>query len=155
MGCIISKNPKLNDIFLRFGQARLCTATLEQIGSAALVDAGDAYFTPMIEEYRRRRDVTFEELEKIPGVVCRKPTGAFYIMAKFPIADIEEFASWMLTDFSFEKETTMVAPGPGFYATPGRGRNEARLAYVLETDQCRRAVQVLARGIEEYNRTHS
>ncbi len=155
MGCIVSKNPALNDIFLRFGQARLCTATLEQIGSAALVDAGDAYFEPMVHEYRQRRDATFEELEKISGVVCRKPTGAFYIMAKFPIADVEDFAAWMLTDFSVEGETTMVAPGPGFYATPGRGRNEARLAYVLEANHCRRAVQILALGIEEYNRTHS
>ncbi len=154
MGCIISRNRQLNDVFLRFGQARLCTATLEQIGSAALVDMGDAYFEPMIREYRERRDATYEELSRIPGVICRKPSGAFYIMAKLPIADVEDFASWMLTDFSDEGQTTMVAPGPGFYATPGSGRDEARLAYVLNAAECRRAVQILARGVAAYNASH-
>jgi aspartate aminotransferase len=154
MGCIVSRNQKLNDVFLRFGQARLCTATLEQVASAALVDAGDAYFAPMIKEYRERRDATYEELLKIPGVVCRKPSGAFYIMAKLPIDDVEDFASWMLTDFQDNGETTMVAPGPGFYATPGSGRNEVRLAYVLNAPECRRAVQILALGVEAYRNTH-
>jgi aspartate aminotransferase len=151
MGCVVSKNAALMDVFLRFGQARLCTATLEQYGSTALVDAGAKYFDAMIGEYKERRDATFEELTSIPGVVCRKPSGAFYIMARFPIEDIEDFASWMLTDFHDDNETTMIAPGPGFYATPGSGRDEARLAYVLEAEQCRRAVRILARGIEEYH----
>jgi aspartate aminotransferase len=153
MGCIVSRNKALMDVFLRFGQARLCTATLEQFGSTALVDEGAKYFAPMIAEYKARRDATFEELSRIPGLVCRKPSGAFYIMAKFPIEDVEDFASWMLTDFHDNNETTMVAPGPGFYATPGSGRNEARLAYVLEAPQCRRAVQIIARGIEQYHQS--
>ncbi len=151
MGCVISRNRAFMNVMLRFGQARLCTATLEQIGSAALVAAGAKYFEPMISEYRLRRDATFEELQKIPGLICRKPSGAFYIMAKFPVDDIERFAEWMLTDFSEGNETTMVAPGPGFYATPGRGAQEARLAYVLNAPDCRRAVQLVARGIEEFN----
>lgn len=151
MGCVISRNRAFMNVMLRFGQARLCTATLEQIGSAALVAAGAKYFAPMISEYRTRRDATFEELQKIPGLICRKPSGAFYIMAKFPVEDIERFAEWMLTDFSEGNETTMVAPGPGFYATPGRGTQEARLAYVLNASDCRRAVQLVARGIEEFN----
>jgi len=151
MGCIISRNTALMEVFLRFGQARLCAATLEQIGSAALVDAGSKYFEPMINEYRLRRDATYSELQKIPGVICRKPNGAFYIMAKFPVADIDAFAAWMLTDFHDAHETTMIAPGPGFYATEGRGFDEARLAYVLNTGECRRAVQILAKGIEAFN----
>ena len=153
MGCIISRNEALMEVFLRFGQARLCTASLEQIGSAALVDAGAKYFAPMISEYRARRDATYEELMNIPGVVCRKPSGAFYIMAKLPVADVEAFASWMLTDFQMDGATTMVAPGPAFYATPGRGLDEIRIAYVLNADDCRTAVRILARGIETYNRT--
>ncbi|MBI5647589.1 MAG: pyridoxal phosphate-dependent aminotransferase [Ignavibacteriae bacterium] len=152
MGCIISRNQALMDVFLRFGQARLCTATLEQIGSAALVDAGAKYFDPMIAEYRLRRDATYDELMAIPGVVCRKPSGAFYIMARLPVDDVDRFAAWMLTDFSLDNATTMIAPGAGFYATPGRGRDEARFAYVLDADSCRAAVRTLARGIEAYNR---
>jgi aspartate aminotransferase len=151
MGCIASKNRKLMDVSLRFGQARLCSATLEQIGSAALVDAGSQYFAPMIEEYRQRRDATYDELMKIPGVMCRKPSGAFYIMAQLPVDDVDDFAAWMLTDFSDSGETTMIAPGPGFYATEGRGRNEARLAYVLNAPECRRAVELLGIGLEQYN----
>jgi aspartate aminotransferase len=151
MGCVISRNRQFMDVVLRFGQARLCTATLEQVGSAALVAAGAQYFDPMISEYRQRRDATFEELQKIPGLLCRKPSGAFYIMAQFPVDDIENFAAWMLTDFSDGNETTMLAPGPGFYASQGRGSGEARLAYVLNAPECRRAVELVARGIEQYN----
>ena len=151
MGAVISRNRAFMDVMLRFGQARLCTATLEQVGAAALVAAGAKYFDPMMSEYRQRRDATFDELQKIPGLLCRKPSGAFYIMAQFPVDDIERFASWMLTDFSDGGETTMLAPGPGFYATPGRGMQEARLAYVLNAPECRRAVELVARGIEAYN----
>ena len=151
MGCLVSRNPAIIDAAIRFGQARLCTATLEQIGSAALVDAGSKYFSSMIDEYRRRRDATYEELLKIPGVLCRKPTGAFYIMAQLPVDSADRFAAWMLTDFEHENETTMIAPGSGFYATPGRGAREARLAYVLNEHDCRRAVQILAKGISRYN----
>ncbi len=154
MGCIVTRNKELCDVFLRFGQARLCSATLEQIGSTMLVLQGDKYFEPMIAEYRKRRDTTYEELIRIPGVVCQKPTGAFYIMAKFPVKDIEAFASWMLTDFSVDKQTVMIAPGPGFYATPNSGLDEARLAYVLRAEECRTAVQILAKGIEVFNATH-
>jgi aspartate aminotransferase len=154
MGSVISRNRRFMDVMLRFGQARLCTATLEQVGSAALVAAGAKYFDPMITEYRERRDATYEELLKIPGMLCRKPNGAFYIMAQFPVEDIEDFAAWMLTDFSDGGETTMIAPGPGFYATEGRGMNEARLAYVLNSPSCRRAVELLGKGIEEYTRVN-
>lgn len=151
MGCIVSRNRRLMDAFLRFGQARLCSATLEQIGSAALVEQGSKYFDAMRDEYHRRRDAIFEELMAIPGVVCRKPSGAFYIMVKFPVDDTDAFAAWMLTDFHEDHQTTMIAPGSGFYATPGKGHDEARLAYVLNETDCRNAVRLLARGIERYN----
>jgi len=151
MGAVISRNRRFMDVMLRFGQARLCAATLEQVGSAALVAEGAKYFDPMIAEYGMRRDATFEELQKIPGMLCRKPNGAFYIMAQFPVDDIEDFSAWMLSDFSENSETTMLAPGPGFYATRGRGSNEARLAYVLNAPECRRAVELVAHGIEQYN----
>jgi len=151
MGCVISRNRGFMDVMLRFGQARLCAATLEQVGSAALVAAGAKYFEPMIREYRHRRDVAFAEILDIPGALCLKPNGAFYLMAQLPVDDIEAFAAWMLSDFQHENETTMIAPGPGFYATEGRGLNEARLAYVLNAPECRRAVELLALGITEYN----
>ncbi|MCZ7556880.1 MAG: pyridoxal phosphate-dependent aminotransferase [Bacteroidia bacterium] len=151
MGCVISRNRGFMDVMLRFGQARLCSATLEQIGSAALVAEGAKYFDSMIAEYRGRRDATYDELLAIPGVLCRKPSGAFYIMAQFPVDDIEALASWMLTDFSDGGETTMIAPGPGFYASAGRGLNEARLAYVLNDTSCRRAVELIGKGIAEFN----
>ncbi|NOY05376.1 MAG: pyridoxal phosphate-dependent aminotransferase [Chlorobi bacterium] len=151
VGCVVSRNTEFMESVLRFGQARLCTATLEQVGGAALVNTGDKYIAPMIDEYRARRDATYEELMNIPGIVCQKPSGAFYIMAKLPVDDIESFARWMLTDFAHENETTMIAPGPGFYATAGMGNQEARIAYVLNAEECRRAVRLLARGISEYN----
>ena len=151
MGCVVSRNRELMDAMVRFGQARLGRGTLEQIGSQALVDAGDKYFAPMIGEYRLRRDALYDELMKIPGVVCQKPSGAFYIMAKLPVHEIELFAKWLLTDFSYENETTMIAPGPGFYATQGVGKNEARFAYVLNAKDCQRAIHIVAKGIEQFN----
>jgi aspartate aminotransferase len=118
MGCVISRNRSFMDVMLRFGQARLCTATLEQVGSAALVAEGAKYFDSMIAEYRGGAMPPMTSFsQNIPGMLCRKPSGAFYIMAQFPVDDIEAFASWMLTDFSDGGETTMIAPGPGFYAT--------------------------------------
>jgi aspartate aminotransferase len=105
----------------------------------------------MAEEYRRRRDTVYDELMNIPGTVCLKPSGAFYIMAKLPVEDIEDFAKWMLTDFSLNGETTMIAPGPGFYATSGKGQDEARIAYVLNVEDLKKAMRILAAGIKAYN----
>ena len=105
----------------------------------------------MTKEYKKRRDVIYQELMKIPKTVCLKPNGAFYIMAKLPIDDIEHFAKWMLTDFSLDGATVMIAPGPGFYATSNKGKNEARLAYVLNTRDLKKAMEILAEGIKAYN----
>jgi aspartate aminotransferase len=151
IGCLISKNEKVTDAALRLGQARLCSPSIEQFGATAALKIKDDYFDRMAAEYKRRRDTVYDELMKIPGTVCLKPSGAFYIMVKLPIKDIEDFARWMLTDFSLDKETTMIAPGPGFYATPGKGQDEARIAYVLNVDDLKKAMRILAKGIEAYN----
>ncbi|MFQ6032996.1 MAG: pyridoxal phosphate-dependent aminotransferase [Candidatus Zixiibacteriota bacterium] len=152
IGCLVSKNEEVMDSALRLGQARLCSPSIEQFGATAALKIKDEYFKKMAEEYKRRRDTVYDELMKIPGVVCLKPSGAFYIMAKLPVKDIEDFARWMLTDFSLNGETTMIAPGPGFYATPGKGQDEARIAYVLNVDDLRKAMRILAKGIEAYNK---
>lgn len=152
IGCLASKSERVMDAALRLGQARLCSPSIEQFGATAALKIEDDYFEKMALEYKRRRDATYEELMKIPGAVCLKPRGAFYIMAKLPIKDIEDFARWMLTDFSLDGETTMIAPGPGFYATPGKGQDEARIAYVLNVEDLRKAMRILAKGIESYNK---
>lgn len=155
IGALVSKNDEIIDSVVRMAQARLCPPTIEQYGAqAVLMQLTDEYFEQMVEEYRRRRDATYEELMKIPGVVCEKPSGAFYIMAKLPLAEgknVEDFAKFLLTDFSVDGKTVMVAPGPGFYATPGLGTTEIRIAYVLEENKMRDAIRILARGLEEFN----
>ncbi len=151
VGNLVTKNREVYRAALCLGQARLCSPTLEQVGAAAAYDLGQDYFTEMIGEYRRRRDVVFEGLMKIPGTVCINPGGAFYVMAKLPINDSERFASFLLTDFSYNGRTVMIAPGPGFYATPGKGQSECRIAYVLKTDDLKDAMDLLKRGVEAYN----
>jgi aspartate aminotransferase len=151
IGCLVSKNEEIMGSALRMAQARLCSPSIEQFGAISALKIKDEYFEKMAEEYKRRRDTVYEELVKIQGVVCLKPSGAFYIMAKLPVKDIEDFARWMLTDFSLNGETTMIAPGPGFYATPGKGQDEARIAYVLNVEDLRRAMRILAKGIDTYN----
>lgn len=152
IGCMVSKNEQVIDAALRMGQARLCSPSIEQFGAASALKIEDDYFEKMAGEYKRRRDTVYDELMKIPGVVCLKPSGAFYIMAKLPVKDIEDFTKWMLTDFSLDGESTMIAPGPGFYATSGKGKDEARIAYVLNVDDLKKAMRILAKGIETYNK---
>ncbi|HHS13758.1 MAG TPA: pyridoxal phosphate-dependent aminotransferase [bacterium] len=150
VGCIVSKNKEIMKTVLKFGQARLCPPTLEQIGAMALVKTGERYFSDMLEEYRERRDTLFQRLSKIQGVKCVKPEGAFYMMVTFPVKDIEDFCRWMLTDFHDQNETVMIAPGPGFYATPGRGMREARIAYVLNSQALNRSMDILEKGLNAY-----
>jgi aspartate aminotransferase len=151
IGCLVSKNEEVINSALKMGQARLCSPSIEQFGATSALKIKDNYFEKMAAEYKKRRDTVYDELMKIPQVVCQKPSGAFYIMAKLPVKDIEDFARWMLTDFSLDEETTMIAPGPGFYATPEKGQDEARIAYVLNVDDLRKAMRILAKGIESYN----
>lgn len=152
IGCICSKNKELMKAVMRFAQARLCVPTLEMVGAKELVHTTKEYFNEVHHEYQKRRDIVYNALREIPGVVCEKPTGAFYVMAKLPINDADEFAKWMLTDFNIDNETTMVAPGAGFYATPGLGKNEVRLAYILKGEDLKRAMYLLAEGIKEYRK---
>lgn len=150
IGTIVSKNRDVMHSVLKFGQARLCPPTLEQTAAAALVENGDKYFPEMLQEYNKRRDIIFKSLMEIPGVFCKKPKGAFYMMVTFPVKDIEDFARWLLTDFSVDGCTVMMAPGPGFYATPGSGKQEARIAYVLNSNHLEKAGHILKKGIEIY-----
>jgi aspartate aminotransferase len=150
IGCAVTKNPDLQRAFLHLGQARLCPPSLEQAAALELFDLGDDYYRAIQEEYRRRRDVVVDALAGIPGVVCRRPSGAFYVMAKLPIADAEEFAIWLLQRYRHRGATVMLAPGDGFYASPGRGRDEVRIAYVLEVSELRKAMECLAEGLSAY-----
>lgn len=152
IGCLVSKNKEVTDTALKLGQSRLCSPSIEQYGAIGALGLPEEYFLAMADEYKRRRDACHAELMKIPGVFCQKPSGAFYIMAKFPVKDIEDFARWMLTDFSLDGATTMIAPGPGFYATKGMGKDEARIAYVLNVEDLKKAMRILAKGVEKYNK---
>ncbi len=109
-----------------------------------------SYFKEVNDEYRKRRDVLYSELMKVDGVICEKPTGAFYIVAKLPVDNAEEFVKWMLTEFRVDNETVMATPAEGFYATPGLGRDEIRLAYILKEEDLRKAAKILKEGLEAY-----
>jgi len=151
VGCLVTRNADLGRAFLHLGMARLCPPSLEQYGALPLFDLGDDYFRGVQAEYQRRRDVVMEGLARIPGAYARTPEGAFYVMARLPVQDSGHFARWLLTDFRHEGETVMLAPGDGFYATPGRGHDEVRLAYVVGTAELRRAMDCLAAALRQYD----
>lgn len=151
VGAVISRNRELMQQVLKLCQSRLCGATLDQVGAAALYTVGPEYFAAVREEYMRRRDTAYAGLMRIPGAVCRRPEGAFYLMAKLPVDNTDTFQQWMLEEFNDKGETVMLTPGEGFYATPGKGVNEARIAYVLEQGRLERAMELLRLGIEAYN----
>ena len=154
IGCLLSRNREFLAQALKYCQARLSVATLDQVAAAALYTVGPDYFAAVREEYKRRRDTVVECLKKIPGVICECPHGAFYLMAALPVDDADTFQQWLLEEFSDHGETVMFAPGGSFYQTPGKGRNEVRIAYVLNQKDCARAIELLGLGIAEYNRTH-
>jgi aspartate aminotransferase len=114
----------------------------------------ETYFEQLKVEYQSRRDLVLSELEKIPGVICKKPEGAFYVFAKLPIDDAEDFIIWMLKEFQIDNETVMAAPGDGFYATPGLGKNELRLAYILRKEDLKKAMYIFQNGLAEYQKLH-
>ena len=152
IGAVITRNPEVYQSLLRFAQARLCPPSLEQMGALAAYRMPRDYFQPVQEEYQRRRDILYEGLKRIPGVVLQKPQGAFYMTVKLPIKDAEHFVGWMLTDFDLENETVMVAPASGFYSTPGKGKDEIRVAYVLKERDLKRGLEVFRAGLEKYRR---
>ena len=151
VGVLISRNKELMSHAMKYCQGRLCSATLDQVGAAALYTVGPEYFAAVRDEYKKRRDTCMAGLEKIPGVVCKCPKGAFYIMAKLPVDNTDTFQQWLLENFEDHGDTVMFAPGEGFYATPGKGRDEVRLAYVLKQADLERAMELLALGIQAYN----
>ncbi len=150
IGCIVSRNKELMDAVLKFAQARLCPPTVDQLAANACVYLKDEYFSALKDEYQARRDLVMNELAKIPGIVCKKPEGAFYIVAKLPIKDAEDFIIWLLNEYSVNNETVMAAPAEGFYATPGLGRNELRLAYILCKEDLQKAMNIFRSGLEAY-----
>lgn len=151
IGCMISKNAEVIGTALKFAQARLSPPTFAQIASEAALETPQSYFDDVIEEYVSRRNLLITELNKLEGIKVATPQGAFYCVAELPIEDADHFAQWLLESFEVAGNTVMVAPAAGFYATPGLGKNQIRIAYVLEKEQLVKAVHILGKALSEYN----
>ena len=154
IGCLISRNREFMANALKYCQARLSVATLDQIAAAALYSVGPEYFEQVRQEYKRRRDTVVRKLHEIPGVICECPRGAFYLMAALPVDNAEKFQLWLLQEFEDHGDTVMFSAGEPFYATEGKGLSEIRIAYVLKQEDLERAMDLLALGIQKYNETH-
>lgn len=152
IGLMASKNKEVMSQAMKLAQARLCVPTVEQIAAAELFNTDEKYLQEVNEEYVQRRNILFDELKKIPGVVLEKPQGAFYIMVKLPIDDSEEFAKWLVSEFRHENSTVLVAPAGGFYSTVGQGKNEIRLSYCINQNELKKAAEILRLAVEEYNK---
>lgn len=150
IGCIVSKNEELMSNAMKLAQGRLCCPTLDMIGATALYELDPSYFNDVKAEYESRRDAVYDEIMKIPGVVCHKPGGAFYMMVKLPVESSEDFLVWLLTEFDDNGETVMYAPIQGFYGTEGLGKDELRIAYVLNKGDLVRAAELMRIGLEKY-----
>jgi aspartate aminotransferase len=150
LGSLATRNPDVFQACLRMGQGRLSAPGLAQLAASGATELGQGYFDGVATEYQKRRDILFEGLSQIPGVFLRKPEGAFYFVARLPIRDSEDFAAWLLTDFARDGKTVMVAPAPGFYATPGLGMDEVRIAYVLKEEDLRASIRLLGEAIPAY-----
>ncbi len=150
IGFIICKNDELNSGLMKIAQGRLCCPTLEMIGATALYQLPSNYFDSIRVEYEGRRNVLYEGLSKIPGVKVNKPGGAFYMMVTLPVESAEDFLMFLLEEFRDNNETMMYAPAEGFYATPGLGKNEVRLAYILNQHDLKRSTEILAKALEAY-----
>ena len=151
IGALVTKNKAVRDAVMKFCQARLSPPLLGQIVAEASIDGTEEYSADVYEQYVERRKCLIDGLNKIPGVYSPIPMGAFYTMVRLPVDDAEKFCSWCLTDFDYEGETIMMAPGSGFYATPGMGRDEVRIAYALNIEDLKRAVVILEKALEAYN----
>ncbi len=151
IGCIVTKNKLVLDTALKFAQARLSPPSYALIASEAALETPDSYFDDVISEYVERRNVLVEELERIEGVIVAKPKGAFYCIVELPVSDSDVFAQWLLEDFRLNNETIMVAPAAGFYSTEGLGKNQVRIAYVLNKEDLRTSVAILKAALIQYN----
>ena len=150
VGCLVSRNTGLVAQVLKLCQARTCVGAMDMAGAAALYDTPVSYLKEVNDEYTARRNTVYRALKQIPGVVCEEPKGAFYVVAKLPVDDAEKFIIWMLTSFNVGGETVMMSPAEGFYATPGLGRDEVRIAYVLKNEELAKAMDILKAGLEAY-----
>ena len=150
IGCLISRNKKVIDTVLKFAQARLSPPTFGQIAAEAALDVRQDYYDHVIAEYVSRRNLMCERMNAIPGVLCPKPGGAFYAVARLPIDDSDKFCQWLLESFSYNNETVMLAPATGFYSTSGLGLDEVRIAYVLKNSEMEKAFECLRVALEQY-----
>ena len=150
LGCLITKNKELWQAALKFAQARLSPPAVAQIAAEAAVDTPQSYFDGVKEEYKNRRDVLVNGLNAIDGVYCSMPGGAFYVMARLPIDDADRFCQWMLEHFTHENQTVMMAPASGFYSTPDAGKDQVRLAYVLNVNDLKKSITCLEKGLKAY-----
>ena len=150
IGCVVSRNKALIELITKFAQARLCPPVLGQTVALGAIDAEDAYFAAVKEEYIARRNYTVKALNAIPGVFSPRPDGAFYTVAELPVEDATAFCKWLLTDFRLDGETVMITPAEAFYSTPGEGRNQVRIAYVLEVPELKKAMHILEKALETY-----
>jgi aspartate aminotransferase len=150
IGALVTKNKEVISTALKFAQARLSPPGLGQIAGEASVDTPHEYFDEVNKEYTARRNFMVDALNKIPGVFCPKPKGAFYTVAKLPVEDAEKFAQWLLEEFEYKNQTVMVAPASGFYSTPGLGKNEVRIAYVLKIEDLKNAMETLTEALKVY-----
>ena len=150
IGCLVSRNENVIATALKFAQARLSPPTLAQIASEAALDTPQSYFDEVITEYVSRRDLLISELEKIDGVKVAKPKGAFYCIVELPVKSSDDFAQWLLESFDVDGETVMVAPAAGFYSTIGEGLNQIRIAYVLNKESLKKAVNILKEALKVY-----
>ncbi|MEJ5306103.1 MAG: pyridoxal phosphate-dependent aminotransferase [Ignavibacteria bacterium] len=150
IGVLASHNEDVVQSAFKFGMARLSVATIEQLAIIPMLENPFTYTAPIVEEFRRRRDVVYEALSQINGVTYYKPEGAFYIIIGLPVKDSEHFARWLIEEFDYNKETVLLAPAQGFYATPGKGTNEVRLAFMLNVDDMKKSLKIISIALEEY-----
>ncbi len=154
IGAFVTRNREISQAALKFGQARLCPPTVDQILAIPSLSLGKEYFDNIREEYKKRRDTVLNALSEIEDVEFRVPEGAFYITVKLPVQNAEHFVIWLLSEYEINGETLMLAPAEGFYATPGLGRNEVRIAFVLDNEKTMRAMNILKKGLTEYVSAH-
>jgi aspartate aminotransferase len=150
IGAMITRNVEVRKTAMKFAQARLSPPTLGQIAAEAALETPQSYFDDVIKEYQKRRDILVAGMNEIPGVTCPKPGGAFYCIAKLPIEDSDNFCKWLLESFSLDGETVMLAPGSGFYITEGLGKQEVRIAYVLNSTDLKKAIKILKEALVVY-----
>jgi aspartate aminotransferase len=150
IGALVSHHKDVVGSALKFGMARLSVATIEQLSLVPLLNSPKEYVTPIVEEFRKRRDVVYEALKSIPGAKFYKPEGAFYIVIGLPVKDSERFSRWLIEEFDDKKETVLLAPAQGFYASPGKGLNEVRLAFMLKSEDLLRSIEIIKLALQAY-----